>query len=202
MNTPSSLLACFRALPTFALLLVLACLPRLQAQADAVPALLDDFSDPKNTPSGIARIVVDDAAVGGSSHLTHTTSDGVLVVNGGIKPARGQPGWAGLVLLLSSDGTAVDLSGFQGIRLRVHVRQGSLSISANSTEVDNFDYHARLLPRSHTGPQEVHIPFADMKRMWSEPTPLRPETIASISLAAVGMQSGDFGFDLDEIGFY
>ena len=202
MKTQTSLLACPRALVTSILLLALSSLPPVQAQDGAIPALLDDFSNAKNTTAGLARLVVDDASVGGTSRLRQAFSDGVLTVEGEITPARGQPGWTGLVLLLTPSGGPADLSRYEGVRLRVRVDKGNLAVSANSSEVDNFDYHSKLIPRSRADFEEVRIPFRDMKRAWSEQTTLRPETVGSISLTVVGMQAGPFAYAIDEIGFY
>jgi hypothetical protein len=77
-----------------------------------------------------------------------------------------------------------------------------LSLTANSTEIKNFDFHASLIPRKGDEFHEVRVPFGDMKRAWSEQTPLNPATIASISLVAVDLQKGAFAYDIDEIGFY
>jgi hypothetical protein len=94
------------------------------------------------------------------------------------------------------------LSQYEGIRLRVRVQKGHLSISANSTEVDNFDYHAMTVPRTPDGFEEVRIPFRDMKRAWSEQTPLNRATIVSVSLVAVDFQKAGFAYDVEEVGFY
>ena len=67
----------------------------------------------------------------------------------------------------------------------------------------NFDFHAAPVVRQSGGDfHEVKIPFASMKRAWSEQTPLDPSTLASISLVAFDMQSGSFDFEIDEVGFY
>ena len=77
------------------------------------------------------------------------------------------------------------------------------SITANSTEVTNFDYHGALVThRRGEDFQEVRIPFSSMKRTWSEQTPLNPATLASISIVAFDMQPGAFNYEIDEVGFY
>jgi len=172
------------------------------ARANGAPALLDDFSDTTRSSIGIDRVVVTDSSTGGTSKLRQTFANGVLTAEGEIVPGRGQPGWVSLVLLLSSGGSPVDLSRYEGIRLRVRVRKGMLSLTANSTEIKNFDFHASLIPRKGDEFHEVRVPFGDMKRAWSEQTPLNPATIASISLVAVDLQKGAFAYDIDEIGFY
>lgn len=172
------------------------------ARAGNVPALLDDFSDPVRTSLGFDRIAIDDASVGGGSRLTQNFKNGVLSAAADIAPARGQPGWVSLVLLLTPDGQPADVSQYEGVRARVRVRQGTLSISANSTEVTNYDYHAAVIPPKGDTLQDVRIAFKDMKRAWSEQTPLNPAMIASVSLVAVGFQKGTVAFEVDEVGFY
>jgi hypothetical protein len=186
-----------------ALLVLSTCYPVVGgAAAEDDLALLDDFSDSARTDARIDRIVVDDSSVGGKSHLKQTFADGMLTAEGDIVPARGQPGWVSLVLLLSATGEPVDLSRFDGVRLRVRVREGVLSITANSTEITNFDYHASVVPAGGEELQEVRLPFSQMKRAWSEQVPLNRATIASISLVAFGLQKGTFAYEVDEIGFY
>lgn len=172
------------------------------AHAGGVPALLDDFSDAQRTNAGIDRLVIDDAALGGRSKARLSTEAGVLSVSGEIDPARGQPGFVSIVLLLAPDGKPQDLSRFEGIRIRVEATQGMLSVLAASTEVENYDYHASFVTRSSDGLQEIRIPFSTMKRLWSEQTRLNLGTVASINLVASGLEKGTFAYKVDEIGFY
>ena len=172
------------------------------ARANDVPELLDDFSDPHRTRAGIERIVIDDSSIGGKSHASQSSADGVLSVEGEIFPGRGQPGFVSLILLLAPAGEPRDLSGYEGIRIRVHVTKGALTVVAASSEIQNFDYHATAIPRTSKGLQEIKIPFEDLKRVWSEQTPLNLETISSINLVASGLQKGGFAYEVDEVGFY
>ncbi len=174
----------------------------LHASEAADAALVDDFSDANRTSRGFDRIVLTDSSTGGQTTFTSSVSDGALSAEGEIAPPRGQPGWASMVLLLASDGSPVDLSQYEGIRLRVQVTKGMLSVSANSSEITNFDYHAAMVPGTPKGVEEIRIPFKDMKRAWSEQTALNPATIASISLVAVDFQKARFAYQIDEIGFY
>ena len=182
-------------------LAALALAPVLSRAGD-IPALLDDFSDPAHSSLGINRIVVTDTTAGGASTVRQSVVNGVFTAEGEIAPPRGQPGWVSVVLLLSPTGAPADLTKYTGIKVRVRVRQGYLSVTANSSEIKNFDYHAALLPKKPGELQEVRIAFRDMKRSWSEQTPLNPATIASINLVAVDFQKGTFAYDVDEIGFY
>ena len=173
------------------------------ALADPPGALIDDFSDPRVNSLGIERLFITDVQTGGQTSLNPRFEDGVFHATGQITPPRGQPGWASTALLLDAQGGAVDVSRFEGLRLRVRITQGSLSITANSTEVTNFDFHGALVTRQAGDDfHEVRIPFSSMKRAWSEQTPLDPATLASVTLVAFGMQPGAFAYEVDEVGFY
>ena len=186
----------------FAVLLTCVSMTRA-AYADSADPSVDDFSDPQLSSLGTPRIFVTDASAGGGTSLLHSIEDGVFMASGDIAPPRGQPGWASTALLLDPQGQAMDASGFEGIRLRVRINRGNLSISANSTEVQNFDFHAATVSRqTGDGFHEVRIPFNSMKRAWSEQTPLDPATLASISLVAYDMKAGAFDYEVEEVGFY
>jgi hypothetical protein len=140
---------------------------------------------------------------GGGTTMTPEVADGILSVSGQITPPRGQPGWASSVLLLHPQGQPMDASAYEGIRLRIRISEGMLSVSANSTQVTNFDYHAALVVAKADGEfHEVKIPFSSMKRAWSEQTRLDTSTIASVSIVAFDVQRGGYDFDVDEVGFY
>lgn len=171
--------------------------------AEALSPMVDDFSDPLNNSLGIARQFLDDTMAGGSTTTSQSVSEGVLSVKGEIVPPRGQPGWASSVLLLDPQGLPKDASAFDGIRLLVRVNNGNISVSANSTAIENFDYHAAPVVATKDGNfHEVRIPFAKMKRAWSEQTSLDTTTISSLSIVAYGVQKGSFDFELDEVSFY
>ncbi len=198
LSIKRSALACF----AIALVLVFAT-SAPPVLADAAGSSVDDFSDPALNTLGFPRIFITDHSVGGGSSLDHVIENGAFAASGDIAPPRGQPGWASTVLLLDGEGQAVDASAYEGIRLRIRVHSGNLSISANSTEVTNFDYHAAPVIRQAGGDfHEVRIPFSSMKRAWSEQTPLDPATLASISLVAYDVQKGAFSYEVDEVGFY
>jgi hypothetical protein len=167
----------------------------------AAPALVDDFSSEEATTLETPRLVINDASLGGQSTAELTTEDGVLRVEGKLVPARGQPAFVSLVLLLSQAGEPEDLSQYSGIRLRVHVLKGGLQVVAASADIQNYDYHTAPVKRSGDF-QEIQIPFADLKRIWSEQVPLNLTRITSINLVASGMQPGTFTYEIDEIGFY
>jgi hypothetical protein len=162
---------------------------------------LDDFSHETLTSLNTTRMVINDAELGGKSTAELTTSGGILRVEGKIVPGRGMPGFVSMVLVLSENGEPQDLGAYDGLRLRVRVSQGSLQVLAASSEIQNFDYHATAISRSKEF-REIKIPFADLKRVWSEQTPLDLSTIVSINLVASGMQPGSFTYEVDEVGFY
>lgn len=187
-----------------ALTLVIAVLGGAETlQAETSASQVDDFSDPQVNSLGIERLIVTDASAGGQTVLEHTIENGIFAASGEILPPRGQPGWGSTVLLFDEQGQAMDASDYEGIRLRVRIHAGNLSITANSTEVTNFDYHGALVTRQRGEDfHEVRIPFSSMKRTWSEQTPLDPATLTSISIVAFDMQPGAFNYEIDEVGFY
>lgn len=171
--------------------------------AEALSPLVDDFSNTETNSLGNPRLFFNDTTSGGGTSTVQNVSDGILSVSGEIVPPRGQPGWASNVLLLDPQGLAQDVSAFEGVRLLVRVDQGNLSLSANSTEVTNYDYHAAPVVVTADGAfHEVKIPFESMKRAWSEQTPLNTKTVASLSIVAYGMQPGAVDFAVDEVAFY
>ncbi|TVZ41418.1 complex I intermediate-associated protein 30 (CIA30) [Alteromonadaceae bacterium 2753L.S.0a.02] len=171
--------------------------------AEPLKPLVDDFGDAANNSLGIPRQFINDTVTGGGTNTQQQVAAGVLKVKGEIVPPRGQPGWASSVLLLDPQGLPQDASGFDGIKLLVKVNKGFISLSANSSEVKNFDYHAAPITTKADGKfHEVKIPFATMKRAWSEQTALNTKTIASLSIVAFSPQKASFEFEVDEISFY
>jgi Complex I intermediate-associated protein 30 (CIA30). len=165
------------------------------------PALVDDFSNP--TRHGADRLLFNDKDLGSQSHATQTCADGVLKVEGELVPGRGVPAFISVPLILSGDMQPQDLSAYEGVRLRVKVNKGILSVQVASAEVTNFDYHTGgpvVVKRGEF--QEVRLAFKDMKRAWSEQTPLNLKTITSVNLVAFGMAKDAFSYEVDEIGFY
>lgn len=173
------------------------------AIAGTMGPTVDDFTDPSKNSLGIDRLFVDDTTTGGTTRTEHRVDGGVLSATGEISPPRGQPGWASTILLLDPQGLPQDASAYEGIRLVVRVNKGNLAVSANSSEITNFDYHAAPITRQSDGKfHEVRIPFSRMKRAWSEQIALNPKTLASISLVALDLQKGSFDYEIDEVSFY
>ncbi|UUA71190.1 CIA30 family protein [Cellvibrio sp. QJXJ] len=165
--------------------------------------LIDDFSDASNNNLGIPRQFLNDTLAGGNTTTAQAVVQGIINAKGEIIPPRGQPGWASMILPLDSQSLPKDASAFEGVRLLIKINSGSMSISANSTEITNFDYHAAPITVMADGKfHEVKIPFAAMKRAWSEQTPLNTKTINSLSIVAFGLQKSAFDFAVDEVSFY
>ena len=173
------------------------------ASAAPLGPLVDDFGDADKNSLEIGRMYLDDTTAGGGTKVQHRVQAGVLSVSGQIEPPRGQPGWSSTVLLLDPKGGPRDASAYQGIRLKIRVTQGSVSISANSSKVTNYDYHAAVVTVPKDGEFHViEVPFSTMQQMWSEKTKLDTRTLASISLVAFGVRKGPFDFEVDELSFY
>src|SRR5690349_3628135 len=175
----------------------------IAAQAAATPMLLDDYSDPTRNKNGVERLLIDDKTVGSKSQATQKCENGVLSVKGDLVPGRGVPAFISAVSLLSADGKPKDMTGYQGVRLRVKVTKGILCVQVGSSEITNFDYHTGAPIAGKRGEfQEVRIPFKEMKRAWSEQTTLNLKSITSVNLVSFGMAKDAFAYEVDEIGFY
>jgi len=169
----------------------------------AAPMLLDDYSDPTRNKNGVERLLIDDKALGSKSQATQKCENGVLSVKGDLVPGRGVPAFISEVSLLSADGKPKDLTGCQGVRLRVKVTKGILCVQVSSSEIANFDYHTGAPIAGKRGEfQEVRIPFKEMKRAWSEQTVLNLKSITSVNLVSFALAKDAFAYEVDEIGFY
>lgn len=167
----------------------------------ATPGLVDDFSDARR--GGIERFLVTDKDLGSASHGTLRCTDGVIVVQGELVPGRGVPAFVSMPLLLNANAAPKDVSAYEGVRLRLKVTKGLVIVQVASAEVTNFDFHASGPVATKAGAfQEVRIPFKDLKRTWSEQTPLNLKTITSVNLVAFGLAREPFAYEVDEIGFY
>lgn len=168
-----------------------------------IPPLLDDYSNEKRNHHGAERLLIDDKTAGSQSRATVKCVGGVLSVNGDLVPGRGVPAFISGVSPLSADGMPKDLTGYQGVRLRVKVRQGILCVQVATSTITNFDFHTSAPITGKAGDfQEVRIPFRDMKRAWSEQTALHLKTVTSVNLVSFGLTRDTFAYEVDEIGFY
>jgi hypothetical protein len=165
--------------------------------------IVDDFSSVETNSLGVPRQFLDDKMAGGKTQIAIEITGGKLHIKGEIVPPRGQPGWASSVLLLNDKGLPQDVSNFKGVKLLVKVDKGNISVSTNSAEVTNYDYHSAMVAVQPDGKfHEVKIPFTSMKRAWSEQTQLNTATISSVSIVSFGIQPTQFDFEIDEVSFY
>ncbi|MBN9691526.1 MAG: CIA30 family protein [Verrucomicrobia bacterium] len=175
----------------------------MAAESPKVPLLLDDYADARLNQFGQERILVNDASVGSRSQATPKCEKGVLSVKGDLVPGRGVPAFVSYVSLVAGEGKTKDLTGYTGVRLKVKVTQGILSVQVGTAGITNFDYHTSTPIVGKRGEfQEVRIPFKDMKRAWSEQTPLNAKSITSVNLVSFGLARDAFAYEVDEIGFY
>ena len=189
-----------RSAGTLLVLGLLSGIPTVYARpADRV---VDDFTNAK-LRCGLDRITVNDKEVGGQSHATQACAAGVLKVAGELSPGRGMPGFVSIPLLLSADASPQDASAYEGVRLRVKILKGSLSVQVATSDVQNFDYHTSA-PLARTGGdfQEVRIPFKELRRVWSEQTPLNVKNVTSVNLVSAGTDKSAFGYEIAEVSFY
>jgi hypothetical protein len=165
-------------------------------------ALVDDFSNAAQTARGAGRLLFTDKDVGSHSKATQRCENGVLVVEGELVPGRGAPAFISIPLLLTPDAQPQDVSAYTGVRLKVKLGQGILSVQVASSDVTNFDYHSAPVVGKRGEYMEVRLPFKELKRGWSEQIPLNTKTVTGVNLVAFGMAPGAFAFEVDEIGFY
>jgi hypothetical protein len=168
----------------------------------AAPALVDDFSAIAHTTGGAGRFIVDDKGVGSQSRATQRCENGVLTVEGKLIPGRGVPAFISVPLVLTPEGRPQDISAYAGVRLRVKLVKGPLSVQISSADIQNFDYHAAIVAAKRGEFVEVRLPFSDLKRSWSEQIPLNTKNVTSVNLVAFGMAKTAFAYEVDEIGFY
>ena len=200
MNSSTALFLCRWTKIAIIVAIVFAALQPMIARASS-PALVDDFSQAQR--HGRDRLLFNDKDLGSQSQAKQTCANGVLSVEGELVPGRGVPAFISIPLILSADMQAQDLSAYEGVRLRVKVNKGILSVQVASSEVTNFDYHTGGPVATKRGEfQEVRLAFKDMKRGWSEQTALNLTTITSVNLVAFGTTKDAFSYEVDEIGFY
>lgn len=168
----------------------------------ATPALVDDFSDAEKTSCKAPRLLITDKDAGGKSQATQHVENGALHVSGDLVPGRGSPAFVSLPLLLTPEGHPQDVHDFTGVRLKVKIERGMVSVQVASTEVTNFDYHLAPVVGKTGEWVEVRVPFKDMKRVWSEQTTLNTASVTSVNLVVVAMAPDTFNFAVDEVGFY
>ncbi|MCC5025494.1 MAG: CIA30 family protein [Candidatus Synoicihabitans palmerolidicus] len=155
----------------------------IYARAESPSMLVDDFADTTYTMNGMPRMVFTDKEAGGQSQATHSFADEIISVQGKLVPGRGTPAFVSIPLVLTPTGNAQDLSDYEGVRIQVKVKQGSLMVQLSSADIVNFDFHtSKPITRNPDEFKEVRIPFTALKRAWSEQTPLNLKTITSVKI--------------------
>jgi hypothetical protein len=172
------------------------------APAGQASPLIDDFANQDRTTLGAPRLIIDDQGAGSQSTARQTCADGVLRVEGQLKPGRGTPAFISVPLLLNAEGTPLDASNYTGVRLKVRVLAGSLAVQVASAPIDNYDYHISAPLARHPSVREIHVPFKDLKRAWSPQTPLDLKQLTSVNLVSFGLASEAFAYTVEEIAFY
>lgn len=192
-----------RTLVVITLITALFVFGSLATRAAEATMLLDDYSNPTRNKNGVERLLIDDKTAGSKSQATQKCENGVLTVKGDLTPGRGVPAFISQVSMLSAEGKPKDMTGCQGVRLRVKVTKGILCVQVGSSVITNFDYHTGAPIAGKRGEfQEVRIPFKEMKRGWSEQAPLNLKSITSVNLVSFGLAKDSFAYEVDEIGFY
>lgn len=185
------------------IMVVIVLLTSSLAAADSLAPLVDDFSDPTKNNLQIERFFFDDRSGGGATETEVVIEAGLLKTRGELIPGRGQPAWASVVLPLAPMNGSVDASQFEGVRLRLKVTQGNLTVSANDVAIRNYDYHSAPIPVHTDGEfHVVDVPFKTMKRGWSAQTKLDTGALASLSIVAFSLKQDTVDFEVDEVSFY
>jgi hypothetical protein len=178
--------------------------------ADSHTWTLDDFEDGDlKAASGLSWIVIADDLAGGATdaHLElrpggAITSRHSLRLTGAL--GHGNPSFAGAWVGLEREGRNVDLSAFDGIRLRVK-GPGPLDVGFRSGIV-NF------MARIETGPdwQSFDIPFSTLEPAGKAPAAPKwnPGALQVFGIttprvpAAGNPPRGRFSFEVDDVAFY
>ena len=173
------------------------------SSAEPLALTVDSFTKAELTDMGFPRMFLSDESVGGGSRHESAFSNGILALKGEIVPPRGQPGWVSSVLPLSEMGAVKDLSQFSGVKIKIKINKGNISLSANSAEVTNYDYHTAAVAVQPDGQfHEISIPFESMQRTWSAQTKLDTTTINSLSIVAYDLSKSSFDFAIDNVSLY
>ncbi len=163
---------------------------------------IDDFSqDDLVSTLGNSWTAMTDNVMGGKSKMEYTTEAGVLKVKGEITPLSGRPGFASFTLQLNDAGKPMDISHFDGLKIRANVTAGGVGIQLMTPTITNYDYHGKLLTTTD-GMQDLKIPFSDFRQMWSAQVPWTGKDVFAIALMVSNFQSLPFAYEIDSIEFY
>jgi len=164
--------------------------------------LLDDFESGTLTSAlGTTWRVIRDEAVGGTSTAEVVVRGGALHVEAAIRPAPGGLGFVELALPLDAAEAPRDVSAFDGVRIRLRVRRGTLALKVRTAEVTNYDHPAVVLGPSETI-EELTLPFSEFGPLWSPPIPWTGRRVLGLALSAGGTEASEVAFEVEEIAFY
>jgi imidazolonepropionase-like amidohydrolase len=164
-------------------------------------SLIDDFSSADlRSSSGPTWSRDIDTAWGGSSTMTAESRGGTLHLRGKLVPKPGVPGLAGISLQFDSSSAPVDLSEYDGVKLRIK-SSGPVALKMLTSGVKNYDYHAAAIPASSTV-RELTLPFSDFRQLWSAPIPWTGHDVTGIALWVSGMSPTDYDLTIDSIELY
>ncbi|PAP77255.1 CIA30 family protein [Rubrivirga marina] len=164
--------------------------------------LVDDFaSDTLTSALGTAWRVVTDEALGGTSAAEVSVSGGVLRVEASLRPGSAGIGFVELVLPLDAAGAMRDVSGWDGVRLRLRALSGPLALKLQTADVGNVDYHAVVLEPSATA-QELTLPFSGFRQLWSEQVPWTGRRVLAVALSSGGMEAAEVAYEVEAVEWY
>jgi imidazolonepropionase-like amidohydrolase len=165
-------------------------------------SLIDDFSGRDLTSTiGQQWSIDNDSVFGGSSTIRTEERNGSLHVWGKLQPKSGMPGLAGISLQFDNGESPLDLTAFDGVRLKITSTKGPLSLKLLTTGVKNYDYHAAFIP-NRPKPQTLELPFTEFRQIWSAPVAWTGRDVRGIALWVSSISSGDYDFTVDSIEFY
>ena len=164
--------------------------------------LVDDFaSDTLASTLGTMWRVVTDEAIGGTSEIETAVSDGVLRVEASLRPGPAGIGFVELVLPLDATGVPRDVSGWDGVRVRLRALSGPLALKLQTADVGTVDYHAVVLEPSATA-QELTLPFSGFRQLWSAQVPWTGRRVLAVALSSGGMEAAEVAYDVESIEWY
>lgn len=156
------------------------------------PMLASDFSAGLGSGFGADWTVTTDRMIGGASSATLTrTSDGVLRVEGEVKPSA-YVGWAGASLPFSADWSALkDLSGTKALVFRARGAPASVQLMVFGEALAGRPLGTRF---------QVGSDWREVRIAWSDIAGLDPAAVRAIALAA-GPEAGPYWLEIDDVRF-
>jgi hypothetical protein len=167
-------------------------------------AVLDDCETADNSSSiGTQWKPSLDTDRGGTSSLNWFSTESTIGVEGFIEPIPGSmgPGTAGMVLPLGPDGSEFDISGWDGIQLTIRNEGAPLLLRIHTAEINNGDHFAVMIPESAKF-ETLKFSFRELGQVMSAQQPWSGKSVSAIELVSFGWTTQQFGWELDEIGFY